>query len=1042
MPDQSERKLATVLFADLVDSTAAAAGQDPERTRLRLERFYEAMSAEIAAAGGTVEKFAGDAVMAVFGAPEALEDHAERALHTALAMQRRLESDFAGELALRIGVNTGDVVAGRAREGSSFVSGDAVNVAARLEQAAEGGEILAGERTVAAVRGAFEFDEPTIVEAKGKPDGVAARRVTGALSLMRTRGVGGLKRSFVGRDEQLAQLMSAYRRTLEHSRPGLITIVGDPGVGKTRLVRELWEQLEEEQPEPMRRTGRCLPYGQGITYWPLGEMLKEHLDIRESDPPDEVHRRLGDRAILGLTLGLDVAGDLHPLAAQDRLHAAWLEFLSQQASQRPVVLLIEDVHWAEAPLLGLLERLARDVSGPLLLIATARPDFGSNRLGWGARVDSETIWLEPLPDDAAALLVDSLLADEMAPKVRELIVERAEGNPFFVEEVLGSLIDAGVLARANGGWQVSELPTGFEIPDSVQAVLAARIDLLGEAEKTALQAAAVIGRTFWTGPVYELVERLEPDLHLLERRDFIRRRPSSSLEGEVEYAFKHALTRDVAYAGLTKVRRAQLHWRFAEWLERLGEGREDHAPLLAHHYAEAVKPEDVNVVWPDEGPVYEHLRGKAVFWLQQAADAAISRYEIDDAVDLLTRAAVLEPDDGAQALLYRRLGQANALRYDGEGLIAAMERALTLAPDAEQTAETYAELAFEASMRSGMWRRRPGRDVMDEWTSRALAGVQPGTEAHVRALISRVFGGFDNAEECAALAGKYVDELGDAGLESALLDARGMSSFRRFDFDLADAQETQRFGFIPRLTNPDLIHDIYISSIPTAAAVGELGRARTLAEDLEEVVAPLTTHHRVHGIACKLEVEELAGNWQAIGALEARTQELVEANRQTPCVRNERSLLLLAIANEWQGNHARSRELEEHAQELRGEGYGATLATPLARLSLMRGELDRLEELLADDEWLSRQTWFTLPAGATRLDVLSVIGDISAVQEAAAELAVRPSYLQPFALRALGIVRDDDKLLARADEGFRMLQLDWHAEQTGPLREFRKLAAG
>ncbi len=214
--DRSERKLATILFADLAGSTALASGeQDPERTRARLERFYEAMSAEIESAGGTVEKFAGDAVMAAFGAPEALEDHAERALHTALSMQRRLDSVFSGELALRIGVNTGEVVAGRPREGSSFVSGDAVNVAARLEQGAEAGEILAGERTVAAVRGAFEFDEPRTVEAKGKPGGVKARRVLRALSLMRSRGVGGLARSFVGRDEQLQQLISAYRRSVE-----------------------------------------------------------------------------------------------------------------------------------------------------------------------------------------------------------------------------------------------------------------------------------------------------------------------------------------------------------------------------------------------------------------------------------------------------------------------------------------------------------------------------------------------------------------------------------------------------------------------------------------------------------------------------------------------------------------------------------------------------------------------------------------------------------------------------------------------------------
>ena len=349
MAEQSERKLATVLFADLVGSTEAAGEQDPERTRARLERFYDAMSAEIESAGGTVEKFAGDAVMAVFGAPEALEDHAERALHTALSMQQRLEVVFAGELALRIGVNTGEVVVGLPREGSSFVSGDAVNVAARLEQAADPGEILVGERTVSAVRGAFEFNGPKTVEAKGKADGVACRPLVRALSLMRTRGVGGLARAFVGRDDELGVLRAAYRRAVDEAHPVLVAILGDPGVGKTRLVRELWEHLADEEPEPLRRTGRCLAYGQGITYWPLGEVLKEHLGILESDSPDAVRHRLDEREILGLTLGLDVGGDLHPLAAQDRLHAAWIGLLSELAAERPLVVLIEDVHWAEGP---------------------------------------------------------------------------------------------------------------------------------------------------------------------------------------------------------------------------------------------------------------------------------------------------------------------------------------------------------------------------------------------------------------------------------------------------------------------------------------------------------------------------------------------------------------------------------------------------------------------------------------------------------------------------------------------------------------------
>jgi len=257
-PAVDERKLATVLFADLVGSTALGSSQDPERTRATLDRFYDAMAAEVQGAGGTLEKFAGDAVMAAFGAPAAQEDHAERALHAALAMQRRLHTLFGGELALRIGVNTGDVVVGRPREGSSFVSGDAVNCAARLEQAAAPGEVLAGERTAAAARGAFEFGDSRKVEAKGKENGLVGIPVIRALSLMRPRGVGGLRRAFVGRDSELELLLATYARAAHQGDPHLVTIVADAGVGKTRLVRELWERLASESPEPLRRTVRCL----------------------------------------------------------------------------------------------------------------------------------------------------------------------------------------------------------------------------------------------------------------------------------------------------------------------------------------------------------------------------------------------------------------------------------------------------------------------------------------------------------------------------------------------------------------------------------------------------------------------------------------------------------------------------------------------------------------------------------------------------------------------------------------------------------------
>jgi predicted ATPase len=498
-----------------------------------------------------------------------------------MSMQRRLGELFGDRLALRIGVNTGDVVVGRPREGSSFVTGDAVNICARLEQAAARGEILVGERTVAAARGAFEFAEPRTVEAKGKPGGVVCRRLVRALSLMRPRGVGGLQPVFVGRDDELGRLRAAYGRVEGDGRPQLLTILGDAGVGKTRLVRELWQWLSAQSPQPLLRTGRCLSYGEGVTYWPLGEVLKEHFGILESDRPETVAERLGGREFLGLTLGLAPPKDMHPLTVRERLHTSWVDFLQELVAERPTAVLIEDLHWAEPELCGLLETLVERVRGPLLLLTTARFEFLDRRPGWGGDPSVSVTRLEALPPTDTRRLLEALLGAACPASLRDLVVERAEGNPFFVEELIATLADTGVLQRRNGGWSFSELPPCFSVPDSVQAVLAARIDLLPVAEKAVLQAASVIGRVFWAGPVCELVEAAQPDFGLLEERDFVRRRSGSSIAGESEYVIKHALTREVAYASLPKAKRAPLHAGFADWLEQNGEGEDEHAPMLA-----------------------------------------------------------------------------------------------------------------------------------------------------------------------------------------------------------------------------------------------------------------------------------------------------------------------------------------------------------------------------------------------------------------------------------------------------------------------------
>ncbi len=1025
-----ERKLVTVLFADLVGSTELAAAQDPERTRAFLDRFYEAMAVEIERVGGTVEKFVGDAVMAAFGAPAAQEDHAERALHAALAMQRRLGELFGDRAALRIGVNTGDVVLGRPREGSSFVSGDAVNVGARLEQAAAPGEILAGERTVLAARGAFEFGEPMTVEAKGKSGGLECRRLVRALSLMRPRGVGGLRRAFVGREVELARLQDAYGAVAAGGGPQLVTILGDAGVGKTRLVRELWEWFAAQDSPPLRCTGRCLSYGQGITYWPLAEVLKEHFRILESDSPQTVAERLGDHPFLGLTIGVAPPEDLHPLVARERLHDSWVDFLDGLVAERPTVVLIEDVHWAEDDLCDLLETLVSQVDGPLLLLATARPELLDRRPGWAGRLNGSQLHLEALPPDSAGRLLDELLGVELPASLRTVVVERAEGNPFFVEELVATLIDMGVLGRENGGWSVGDLPADFQVPDSVQAVLAARIDLLPADEKTALQAAAVIGRIFWTGPVYELVGgEARPDFGLLEDRDFVRRRVGSSIAGEREYAIKHALTREVAYASVPKAKRAPLHAAFAAWLERSAEGNDEHAALLAHHYLEAARLEDADLAWAGRDEQLAELRRQAVTWARRAGALALARYEVDEAIVLLKRALELEPEPAAQAGLWQEIGHANALKFDGEAFWAAMQKAIDVGGPA---ADLYAELALQTATRGAMWKRQPDAEVVLGWIDRALDLAEDASPARVKALAA--FSMWNDDEAAAHAAHEIAEQEGDVGLRLVTLQALAVAAWGSGAFEQAIVwlEEWRRCASRPEVTDPDeRTFPMFIGGF-IDLAVGRIRIATEAARQHEEIVAGLTPHHRVHGIGHNMYVAAVAGRWGDVRGLTERAEEAVDANANTPCVLNVGSLLNAATASAYGGDDAEARRLEAKADAIGMEGYRRWLVPPRLRLAIVRDDLDELQRLVDAVGPEDLVPWaYDVPAAL--LDALIVLGDRESI-EAEAPKWLRPkTYVEPFALRALGFARADELMLADAAIRFDRMELDWFAGETRKL---------
>jgi class 3 adenylate cyclase len=1015
-----ERKLATVLFADLVGSTELAGDQDPERVRAMLDRFYDAMAAEIERAEGTVEKFVGDAVMAAFGAPSAHEDDAERALHVALGMQRRMAELFGGRLALRIGVNTGEIVVGRPREGSSFVTGDVVNVCARLEQAAAPGEILVGERTVTAARGAFEFAEPVRVEAKGKPGGVVCRKLVRALSLTRPRGLSGLQSVFVGRVGELAGLQEAYAGVITSGEPCLVTVVGDAGVGKTRLVQELWQWLRKAPEQPFLRTGRCLSYGHGITYWPLGEVLREHFGILESDPPELVAGRVAGRDGLGFTLGLAPPEGMHPLTVRERMHTSWLDFLQELTAERPAAILVEDLHWAHAELCDLLKMFVERLRGPLLVLTTARPELLDQRLGWAGSPRASIVRLEGLAAAEARQLLDALLGSDCPAPISELVAERAEGNPFFVEELLATLVDRGVIARRNDGWSFGELPPGFSVPDTVQAVLAARIDLLPLVEKASLQTASVIGRVFWSRPVCELVEGADPQLSLLGERDFVLRHDRSSIEGQQEYVIKHALTRGVAYASLLKAKRALLHAGFAEWLERNGRGEDEHAPLLAHHYAEAVLPEELDLAWYGREEQVEPLRAKAVSWSRRAAELAIGRYEIDQGLTLLRRAVGLESDPRQQAGIWQRIGRACALKYDGAGCWEAMQKALDIGGP---SAEVYADVALESVQRLGMWVQEPDWSLVERWARQGVELAEEGSLTQGKALLALSMETDELPYVHSALA--IAERLGDLELRCQSLTTVAHFAWSDRDYDTACAVMDEMLANLSEVPNPDVRGTALLIAVFGYLRAGKLGQAAHASAQLVETAAGLTPHHRIHAACTRILVPTLMGRWEEVRARTAEAERAVDANllAPPPCPMNTVTLLDCAVAATLTGDDDEARRLEAKADGIGQTGYRLFLDAPRIRLALARQDLSDLAQFTSSEpDWWEPHSAF--------LDALAALGDREGIEAEAPKWLREGTLGEPFALRALGVARGDQTLLRQALERFEAMELSWHAEQT------------
>ncbi|MFL5964331.1 MAG: AAA family ATPase [Gaiellaceae bacterium] len=588
-----ERKTVSVLFVDLVAFTARSDAADPEDVRATLQPYHERVRAELGRFGGTVEKFVGDAVMAVFGAPVSHEDDAERAVRAAL---RVIEATDELGLEVRAAVATGEAVVqlgARPEAGEGIATGDVVNTAARLQGAAPPGGLVVDELTYRATRGSIDYEELVPVELKGKAEPVPLWLAQAARSRFGIDVEIGGATPFVGRDHELGLLRETYGRVRRDATVQLVTLVGEPGVGKTRLLSQLARWLDDQPDLVYWRQGRCLPYGDGITFWALGEIVKAQAGILESDTQEQVAAKLqaavevvaeADRDWITARLGPLVGVPDAAAASREESFTAWRTFLEGVAAVRPLVLLVEDIHWADAALLEFLDHLLDWSNGvPLLVLCTARPELYDRYQGWGGgKRNSTTVALAPLSSDDTARLVASLLDRPVLPaETQEMLLERAGGNPLYAEEFARMLVDRG----------------GFDehtpVPDTVQALIAARIDTLGPAAKAVLHNAAVVGKVFWAETVAALEGREADDLletlNNLVRKELIRPARASSMEGAREYAFWHLLVRDVAYGQIPRRDRALKHVDVAQWLEQtVGERVADHAELLAHHYGEAL----------------------------------------------------------------------------------------------------------------------------------------------------------------------------------------------------------------------------------------------------------------------------------------------------------------------------------------------------------------------------------------------------------------------------------------------------------------------
>ncbi len=1012
-----------MVFADLVGSTEMAAGLDPEDVRGRLEPFFEVARETLQEHGGTLEKYIGDAVLAVFGVPVAHGDDPDRAVSAALALLERVEALDPG-LALRVGVETGEVLASD-RDGDLSVTGEAVNAAARLQQAAPPGEVLVGERTGRACRRVLLEPGPT-VEAKG---------LNRPLATLRAAGVNGrpdtTKTPLIGRADDIELLRLIYRRAARERVPELVTIIGEAGIGKTRLASELTAGLAEEPEPPRVLVGRNPPYGRGIAFWALGEILRDAAGTEEEAPVSEVEAALAE--LLGdlgaddaeeiatsLMLALRGSEDDREAGAEEGLRRSWRRFVGLLAAERPLVIGVDDAHWADDGLLDLLEEAVFGLAdSPLLLLCTSRPELLERRPDFGRAVGNVSqVELRPLARADATALAEQLLPDQPRSLASQ-VAQVSGGNPFFAEEVSCALRD-----------EPGEAAVG-DLPDTVQATIAGRIDLLPASEKRVLQEAAVLGHTFSESALAALLDSPpRAELDELARKALVIEQVA---KGRGHFAFRHQLIRDVAYSSLPRAGRARLHEQIAADLQAHAGGRyAELAELHAFHLAEAAGLAES-----------QERRERAHRALLEAAAFAVRRGAGGRGGELYEQAAALAPSPAETAEILKTAAEVALRRWEGTEALRLLGKAAAVceeAGDGARAAVLYARIVEVATRMGGI----SGRIAEEECHSiqakaRALADpADPKTETRLRlneAWIAWAYGREEEMDEPAREGLATARETGDPTLISAGLDAAQVPELNAGRhlrvvelgyerLELIDANPSSPTLDVER---SDALHMMVEGLLQTGAfreAADFAAEARRL--DL----------HR--GIAYSAWEREMLpafylGEWELVLESVVSFREEWTASGKPPLAAMAAGLATAGAIHGYRGDEDAAEQWfafgEQVAPDISGQIHGITIWR--ADVDLHHGRASAAAERLADTA--TRSFWWRSIYHPARAEAFACAGHPET--DEAIRLAERfvgdNRYARGLLERAEGVHRGDEALLQASLERFEEIECPYQAARSG-----------